>query len=423
MARPKPRRDREQTLMQVRIADLSAMVVALTFAGYPLVAGLSEVTHLPNIVISVVMRGTLLAIAILVLVMSMDGVRRLNALTLALVIVLGAYGVRLLYQTTLAPETLRMPPGTYWIWYLGTVVFPVFSVMFVTNLDSAKAYRLSYMMFVLAAIPAIIYGSTVVDGSGQTYDTGRVALLSLNPISVGNLGACITLLSLWVLFGSSRFSRVTFSFYFIGLVMGACLLFIASSRGPIFSTGAAALVMGVGLKGRTKFWFFSVSSIIFTAIFLYFVASGIGVKFSFVQRLLSLFYEFDSDGSNVERFYLYSTSIQQIFEAPLFGSSIENQVFRWDPHNLFLEIFMALGLFGGLLSVFVFPLLLLRTIRLVRQKHPHGGMAILFVNFFIGAQFSGNVYSNGPLWVSAMIVAISRISNVKKIGREAQTAV
>jgi len=68
---------------------------------------------------------------------------------------------------------------------------------------------------------------------------------------------------------------------------------------------------------------------------------------------------------------------------------------------------MAIGIPGGILPIIILPMLVLRAARLIKVRHVLGGIALLYIYYFVSAQFSGNVYSNGSLWVSAMVVAMS----------------
>jgi len=393
--------------MLIRVTDLATLIIALSFAGYPLVASISALTNLPNTPMSIVMRGFLLALAILILVHSEGRLKRPGKLALALLAILILYGLRLVFQTIFVADSLGQSRATYWIWYFGTVLFPVIAVMTVRNFDDTRIHRLSFLMFILAAVPAALIGSTMADVEGLLVNTGRAALTSLNPISLGHLGASLSLLCLWSLFGIRSKSSTRRGLYILGLVLGFFLIFMAASRGPVFAISVALFIMGFSLRGRQKIWFLTVSSTIIGLMLFYLLSSGLSLNVNFIGRLFSVFNDFESDGSNVARAQIYMTSIQQIGDSPFLGSSIENTVVRWDPHNLYLEFFMAIGIPGGILPIIILPMLVLRAARLIKVRHVLGGIALLYIYYFVSAQFSGNVYSNGSLWVSAMVVAMS----------------
>lgn len=400
--------------MNIHVANLTTWVVVLSFAGYYLVAGVSGLLDVPNTILSISMRACVGALSAAVVLHSMTHLHQPPKLALWLLVILFLYGTRLFSQTIFDPCVLKQEGSIYWIWFIGTVIVPIIAVMTTKNLDGAKVQRLLIVMFGLAAIITAANGSTTTFLEEEVYDTGRAALASLNPISVGNLGASLSLICLWAIFGAKKSSNIFKSFYFFGVILGLYLIFVASSRGPVFSIAAALGVMGLGLPPKKKKWFLFGSSVIIATTLYYLLNNVSAEDFHFVIRLFSLFSDFESDGSNMERIGIYSTSLQQIFESPFLGSSIENTANRWDPHNLYLELFLATGFIGGLIPIIILPLLVLRSIRLVKMGHSSSGIALLYVYNFVGAQMSGNVYTNGGLWVSAMLVAVSQYPRSEK---------
>ena len=60
---------------------------------------------------------------------------------------------------------------------------------------------------------------------------------------------------------------------------------------------------------------------------------------------------------------MVSGAVNQFFESPVFGSFLEEKIFKEYPHNLLLESFMATGILGGLLFVIYYLRFLWVTMR------------------------------------------------------------
>lgn len=399
-------------MIRVRPAHVAAIIVTLSLAGYPLGAGVSALLSIPSTPISITMRGSLLALSLVLIAYNLTRQRHLGPLTLLLLVVLGLYGARLVVETAFNAGALSQAPSYYWAWYLGVVSLPVVAVVLAGRLDFVLLQRLAFVVFSVAAVAAALSGSVEKESGGQLVSTGRAALETLNPISLGNVGASLALLSIWGLFGQESVPFLRKIILTAALLMGLYLVFISASRGPLVSTAVAALFMGFSLRGRSRIWFLLGGSALVVPVFVYLISIESTLNVNFIGRLNS--FQSDGDMSNTIRIDLYTTSFHRILEYPLLGSGIEIEEYASYPHNFYLEYFMATGIFGGLLSLIVLPLLVIRAAILVRQRAVGGGFALLYIQSFLGAMFSAAVYSNSALWMTAAVMAVTTANRVAK---------
>lgn len=392
-------------MIRPRSGQISAWVIALSIAGYPMMAGVAALLNLPNTQLSIALRVTILGLALLIILHRT--LRRPPRQAVLIIALLFLYGLRLLYQTSFESTSLGQAPYHYWIWYFGVTLIPTLAVLMSNNLDFLLLRRVLMGTLTVAAILIMYQGSTERDSGGVLQNTGRVALDALNPISVGNVGASLVLLSLWELFGNRGRSTARRLPWALSLVLGLYVIFISASRGPLVGMGAAVLIMGLALPLKYKSGFLLGVPVLLVPTTLYLLTLETSLNVAFLSRLTGV--GTDSDVSSTIRGDLYAKAISLIKEYPIFGSTIEIQAYASYPHNFFLEFTMATGVVCGTFAFYVMSSLFMRASRLVNSGQQSGGIALLFIASFVGAQFSAAVYSNAALWVSAAVVAVGVI--------------
>ena len=242
-----------------------------------------------------------------------------------------------------------------------------------------------------------------VSATGVVVDTGRLALESLNSISVGYVGAALTALGIWLsLFDSDirpKFRLVAIA----AAVLGLYIIIVAASRGPLVGMLISLILMIFSKKGSNRFWSIIALPIVLGPATMY-IVSG---EASILRRIDDLISGYDRSTS--ARIALYQEAVDIISGNPILGAYIEVPSLQYYPHNFFLEFAMATGIFSAALAIGVFVFLAYRAIVLIRFRRAEAPFAILYIQFLIGAQFSGAVYSNAQLWIAAVVVGLSRL--------------
>lgn len=397
-------------MIKPRSGQIVAWIVPLSVAGYPLIAGLATIFSLASTQLSIALRGVILGLSLLVIYHAVLKLRRPPRLAVFMLILFFLYGLRLLYETSFDSSTMGQTPSQYWIWYLGVTAFPTMAVLFSTQLDFVLMRRVLTGILTIAALVISYKGSTEGISGGVLLNTGRVALDALNPISVGNVGASLVLISTWELFGDRTTQTQRKLLWGLALVLGMYVVFISASRGPLVAMVAAIAVMGLSLPLKYKVWFLAGIPALILPVIMYLLTLEASLNVTFVSRLIEV--GTDRDVSSTIRGDLYATAISLINEYPLLGSAIEIQAYASYPHNFFLEYFMATGVFAGAFAVFVMSSIFARASRLVNSGQASGAMGLLFIASFVGAQFSAAVYSNATLWVLAAVVVVASLERV-----------
>ncbi|HWP00111.1 MAG TPA: O-antigen ligase family protein [Methylococcus sp.] len=273
-----------------------------------------------------------------------------------------------------------------------------------------SAYKLSFSMLIPASLLVIFHGTGWVESaSGGGYDSGRLHLDALNPISVGHLGVSLVLLAIWPYLLSIKPSWGRKQIMNVGAgLLGLYLLVASASRGPIVAL-VATLFFYLVAQDVKRYWkaIFAATLVLLVGnrMVIFFEETGNYHPLARIESSLS-----GKDDAVLGRQTAYKGAIDQFLQSPILGESLEERVTGFYPHNVILESFMATGLVGGLSFSFLILYGVCISFRLVKAKSEHGWISLIFMQYLIAAQFSGALYLSTTLWtfLSINIVLHSR---------------
>jgi O-antigen ligase len=136
-------------------------------------------------------------------------------------------------------------------------------------------------------------------------------------------------------------------------LLGLMLLVVGASRGPLVAATAMLMIqLGVTfylIMKSVKFWakLSAISTMIIVPLTVYIIGFT-----SFLQKLtiFNRFTNFSAGGFKKEvRALQWEASWEQIKSSPAIGERIVENLYGHSPHNLFIEIQLALGLVGSFL--------------------------------------------------------------------------
>jgi len=378
-------------------------MLALNLAGFPLVAALSTGIGIVSTPLSMTMRTVILALGLILILLA---ARRAHTAFfrgwywLPLLWFWTAYVLRLLDDTIFRASELSRPPQDYWIWAIGASLIPALALLTKARLDAYRqAYQLSLAMLSVAAILAVVLGGTVTVSqvSGVVYDTGRLHLESLNPISLGHLGVSLFLLSLWRFVSpGEKSTTLAHLLSLVGAALGLYLTLAAASRGPIVALLGVLLFYALVRHPRHAWKPLALLAAI--ALIGYIVAlrlEGSG-HFQPVTRIVGALSGGDVTVSG--RGQAMAGALEQFARSPIVGDALEEQTTGFYPHNVIVESFMATGVMGGLPFLVLLYLAVMGAFRVIRSRSEHAWLGLLFMQYLIAAQFSGAIYGVTTMW-------------------------
>jgi hypothetical protein len=373
----------------VRIRESAKELLwVLVIIGYPAVALLGTWLNVDSTTASFPFRAVVLLLSVGLLTAGLISGRRLGAHPF-LVVFFVLYMGRLLWDWLVVAV-----PGAEVALLFFVVVVALPTLALIQSGMPSSEMRLATWIMVIGAIVSIgsvvahLYGG--LEERALAGETGRLSYEALNPISMGH-AAATTIIAACSLLYYRRTLRTLLVLAPIVAVAGACMFF-AASRGPLAALIVALIVLAwASRKGPLL------------------IALGIAAVIAVQGRVLESETEFAArlagageDTTSVERLWLQASALSQFAGKPLLGSAHVELGSGTYPHNVFVETLMATGLIGSL----PFLVALFRAMRGAKRglREGHVLIAALFVQAFVGFQFSGAIWGSATFWITVGVL-------------------
>lgn len=385
-------------------------IVIASVVGFPLVASFSSAFRLDSTPLSIFLRSItlILSCALIVQYFTQHENIKYGFGFSSLMIFWALYILRLCNLSLGDIESLSRPIWFYWVFGLGVCFIPMISIVFgCTESSYSNLYSPMLLLGLIALFVALFFGGTYVGVGQASYDSGRFRLESLNPISFGHLATTVALMSYWRLRrGIGRRNLLIYGSLFL---IGAVGLFLSASRGPLMAFILCLLFFEYTRSIRKLFSFIylgtfsvAVSLLCFDWLFE-----------NIIKNFMTLRIAEINDASAMERIIAYRGCLEQFWVSPLLGSSIEEKITGFYPHNLFLEGLISTGLIGLIFLILWSIFIIVAVVKIIRNNYEDGWIALIFLQYWLGSQVSGAVYTSGTMWVlSGLVVSLhSRMTN------------
>jgi hypothetical protein len=371
---------------------LMAWLVPLVFVGYPL-AGASTIffPFLDPTFITYGYRAIVAALAAVAIVGALVR-NRTPVFPLALTLLLVAYLIRLYVDNYLV--------GVYradlaMLFYVGGVLPPVLAVFFAgrplqeTQLivpTFVVALAASSLLFVIGALGL---ESQIISSLEQT--GGRLTLDTVNPITIGHVGATllITCVAAWYQPGRP-IPRLVIA---AAAVIAVATMLEAGSRGPFVAIGFCLITYSVVARR----WGAAALALIAVIV----VASRSSPD---QIVILDRFSTTGWDAASEARLLTQDYAIADFIDHPFVGHAYLEAATLDYPHNLIIDAAMALGL-AGLIPLGVAIIQAAREV-VRRLRTGHLLAALITVQFFIAAQFSGSIWGHSNLFTMMALLLV-----------------
>jgi len=391
--------------IRVRYFHIVGLIFIWSLVGFPMLASSVNALGFQSTNIVIAVRAVIAGICLVLLLSGLLSKRApKNFIFQALLVFFALYAIRLTVDTGYAPETLSRPSYLYWAFTFGVCLLPAIALaFFARHLDITRLYVPLIACAGLVLIIASFAGVTELEGSaGDVFDTGRLGLQSLNPISLGHVAVTTVILAYWrvrMMGGELRWKLLSC----VPLILALYVLFASGSRGPLVALILGILFFEFVRGGRAA---------IVLAVLAAPILPSLAIDASALDSALgsNLFSRFETglfagDAASQGRLYQVSSAWDMFLSSPVFGGGLEDPTFGIYPHNIVVEGFMALGLFGGTLLIVLLGYTGLKAFQIARQDYALSLYGALFFQYLVGAQFSGSLYTSSVLWALLACIA------------------
>jgi O-antigen ligase len=403
----------------MKIDNIYKILAGLNLFGFPLLVSILALFSINSTSYSIALRAIILGLSLwLLFKLLIDNKVKITKgiFWVPLTIFWIAYLIRLYIDTLINPSyALSRAVEEYWIWAVGACLIPMLGLLTYSRSDYViKLDKICFFFVLVASCLTLVSGSTEYVKDDVVHDIGRLNLSSLNPISVGHLGGTLALLSVWFLLSKESLAWAIKLVLVSSIILGFYLILTSGSRGPLISV-IISLIIYIALSGKSGYFriIFAISfvTLLFYYLTLYIDSSG---AYSILKRIESTFS--GNDASFLGRQTSFSGAVEQFLDSPIFGDSIEEKITEFYPHNVILEAFMATGLLGGLAFLWFMAMAFRASMNIMKMNVANAWIAIIFLQYFVGAQFSGAIYISTIMWTFASLVFVaSRFSHFHKL--------
>ena len=316
------------------------------------------------------------------------------------------YGMRMVYNIYLEQieQTTFANRSTYIIYYIFLCILPYLLCRWI-NWRLVNLKKMLWTLFSLFGLGLLVSLKAVIAlvMSGENAFEGRFeANQLLDTIGYGHLALTFVLICFSLMgFYSGKWRWLLV----IPLSFGLFSMGIANSRSPfvaLFAILGIFCFMRINLK--------TILGICIVALLLILNIGHIDLFFqeylnsNFISRLMTIF-TFDVENAS-GRGAFYQEGIRMFMEHPVFGRSIllMGDLRGGYVHNMIIEVFMAIGLLGGVLFLYINFKVFQYAYRLLKLNSRYSFFALIFIQYFIFLQFSRSISLLPVYWTALACV-------------------
>lgn len=380
--------------------DPTAIAAALVVNGYAMSGILATYLGLPDADqrLSYVVRILTIVVSGLAFSASFRA-RTLSKIDVALVVFWLMYLTRLLWD--LSDPAIELTDIAL-IFFLGACTIP--SGLIASShrdWDEQNVARTLILSGLVVCAGGLLLRNVAVEGESLATVSGRLSFNKLNPIALGHVGCTTVLASISILAGKRT------KWWWIALVatsIAMVLMTFAASRGALVALTVCLMSFVIARRA----WGYVAAG----GVLLYILIAAYGVMNPEKLMEMTGLSKLGSDTSSMERLDLMAMAVEEIKNNWQFGSSYTLPMQQGYPHNVILESFMATGIIGFSLFVYLLVRGWLNSMKCLAGAKPLA--ALMFIQYLWGAQFSGALWGSSAFWLALTMVLANGFAPKRK---------
>jgi len=349
---------------------------------------------------------------------------KLNRLSYIFLIFLIVYLIRYFYDVEIRGITVgRQNKLVMHAFSLANTFLPVIAIVFTARFSKFQNYLnllywfIVYLNIVLFLFVILNYGfnfQLFIARNSLDLDKTDKTRGVIGPITYSFTGEVLALLSLAKLLVLNNYNSKGMKLVYLFFVfLGVGNLLLGASRGPFVGFVLTSLVVVYYyLKNSPKVKAFYLKLFnwiigILATIIILLKTLLKDVDFYILSRFATTF-EKQQSGTGEHRNIQWNLAWDSFKRAPVFGEAFvvfpsENKFMGVDPHNVFLEVFMATGIFGSTLFFIAFFGLLFKTLlALLNGNKNYFFLSIIMYACVVSMAFSSNIF-RGYRWMGLFV--------------------
>lgn len=402
------------------IGAISLFILAFIAFGYPIQVAIPAYFQLPSRVWNISFRSFTFAICfiLILVVIFRNSSKKLNIGSIAIIIFWLFYTLRIIWDLLIteikcgpclnAPNVFAFAFGQC---FIGSLV-GIFAAKFI-NIEKAVLIISNIILISLLIIFTVVYkenGGITIDllferksvGADIVDEFGRTSMLNVSYFGIyGTITALILIFNLF----HFKFDKFKLIWKIILLIFSIFMIFLSGSRSPLIIFVVILMyIFYLYVKNKklklSTFLTLGAVLISITALIFYIISSNVLEDFSTIQRFVNLT-EASKHGEVIDpRELEWASAWTQFLSSPIIGDQIVTTYDYFYPHNIYLEVLMSLGIFGGILFLIILFQIYRKQKYFVRTKNLNGQIIFLIVLYILMDGIFGQSLWGSPYnWV------------------------
>lgn len=403
----------------------SFLLVGLCFTGLQLVLFVAVYVYMPNRLVTIPYRGTVLGLSILVILFALNRKKlpRINWVWGCILWFAALYALRIFADGYLLNRFLYDAPSTLLLIFIGGSIIPMFAL---ARGASPLIYRYALWGYLSVAITAslmsaYLYRGFFAGGGGRLMrDQFYGDFVGLNPLTLAYMGVAVMLVGL-ALFTSNLTARTLFTWWrvlpvlFMGL--GLVPFVMGSSRGALVAliVGAASLIFARLRREQIGSFFMIVIFCSVGSVIFYFVALEAGS--SIFDRFTATATQIEDQASGAVRLQIWTMSMHDFLRSPIWGYGLTPSGYGGHPHNALVESFLATGILGGIPFTLIFCYVFKRAFQIIKYFPEFSWIGVFHIQASVGMFFSSSLALNTSFWCGmGLVIGLSANLGMERAG-------
>lgn len=311
------------------------------------------------------------------------------------------YVVRIVVSSG-SSDYLYREEAEIFLFFIAFVFLPYFLIRQIPLTPELLARTFRYVVWggaIFALLVAITFRDIIVTGARAAIVLGDEAVLS--PLFLSYCGALTMGLGIAGLFYQPASAKQMNRFVLLAsIVLSAIPFFMGASRGSMI----ALLAPFVFFTPRNRLGTTTSKALILVAAIAVLGAASIFLGSYLFDRIARIGSAVEAASGQGSRIMLWGTSFDQFLENPVFGNSLENEVYHYYPHNFLLESLISTGLLGTVPLLIGLTFAFIKCWRIAHLSPGNYWIVILFVQGLVQFSFSGAIYFAS--WLAAGLALV-----------------
>ena len=412
-------------------SNILPFFILLNLFGFPIIIAVNLYLGLSTSMGSIMYRSIILIIALLLIANAITFKKKPTLQVKLLVLFWILYSIRLFYDLSIRDLYLESEfydsSDTIYLFAFGGILIPLLAIIMNAKFINFKVLgklllKASFIqcIFVLLGLYKL-FGINLGQIAAQRHLYSSAQLgenltggSPLNPILVSRCGVLLILLAV----SNYLFQRdkTHFLIKYFAIPLGLLLVILGGSRGPLVSMLLVLIFIYFIFLNKNKLKSKVILRQIIISISLLYVLFFVYQMFSEQIGLFDRFSQLNDNASiDLGRSEHWSAAINQFMDNPFLGDQIFDKHLWIYPHNLIIEAFMALGVVGGLLFLYLIISNLLKYSSIVKHQIKTLPILLLFMLYLMFGMSSGGLYNSTEFWIAITLASILDVNLKTKL--------